>query len=333
MADLKLRFACERYAHVRALFEGRVKPEGIVLEPASGPPSDIFPRAVRDQAFDVCELGLTFYVSLLAREDRPFVALPVFPSRSFRHSAVYVNANSGIAEPGDLAGKRLGETFCYGTDAAIWARGILGDEFGLPPENSTRWVVGGLDRPMPRWDWLPFGPPPHLDVTYAGTERTLDQLLEAGEIDALYSPYVPPCMRRGTTQVRRLFEDSEAVERAYYRRTHVFPIMHTVVIRRELYEREPWIAASLYAAFKAAKAEVDAHHRETGTFLHRVMMIPWLTEHYAENVALMGDDPWPYGLAANRGTLEAFLRYRYAQGLTPRPFAAEELFAPETLSD
>ncbi len=332
MANLKLTLACWNYDRTRALMDGSVRPEGIELTYLNLFVADIFQRMVRNKEFEVSELGLTFYIGTLGLEEPPFIAIPVFPLRFFRHSAVFVNTASGIESPKDLIGKKVGELFLYGHDAGIWAKGILSDEYGVPT-NSYPYYVGGLDRPVPKWDWLPFQPPSNVRVQQLGPNQTLDGMLEAGEIDALYSAIVPPSLLKGSKNVRRLFENYEAVEREYFRKTGIFPIMHTLVIRKDIYQKDPWVAQSLYKAFKEAKNQASNLYKAGEPFMHGLFMIPWLTAHREENRKLMGDDLWPYGLEPNRKVLETFLRYHHEQGLSKRRFKPEELFAPETLVD
>ncbi len=330
MANLKLTLACWNYDRTRGLMDGSVRPEGIELTYLNLFVAEIFQRMVRDKEFEVSELGLTFYVGTLGLEDPPFIAIPVFPLRFFRHSAVFVNTASDIESPKDLIGKRVGELFCYGHDAGIWAKGILSDEYGVST-NSYTYYVGGLDRPVPKWDWLPFQPPSNVRVHQLGPNQTLDSMLEAGEIDALYSAIVPPSLLKGSKNIRRVFENYEAVEREYFRKTGIFPIMHTLVIRKDIYQKYPWVAQSLYKAFKEAKNQAHNLYKSGEAFMHGLFMIPWLTAHREENRKLMGDDLWPYGLEPNRKVLDTFLRYHHEQGLSKRRFKPEELFAPETL--
>lgn len=327
---MKLTFACENYSHMRAIADGTVKPDGIELDWVHLFPAQTFPRLVRDHEFEVSEMGLTFYLGTLALDDPPFIAIPVFPSRSFRQSAVFVNAESGIERPEDLNGKRIGETFCYGHDAGLWAKGVLADEFGVASDRST-FFIGGLETYMPGWDWLPFKPPANVDVRQLPPGKALGPMLEAGEIDALYSAYPPAALANGT-RVRRLFEHFETVEREYYKRTGIFPMMHTVVIRRDVYRANPWVARALYEAFLASKREVEKLYAYWETSLHRLLMIPWVAELYRKDKELMGPDLWPYGVEANRKALETAIRYHVEQGLSKRRFSVDELFAPETLA-
>jgi hypothetical protein len=332
MADLKLSLACWNYDRTRALADGSVRPDGIELACRGAQQvGEIMERMLRTREYDVSELGFTYYLRSLELQDAPFVAIPVFPNRIFRHSAIFVNRDSGITTPRDLIGKKIGELHRYGHDAGIWSKGVLSDEYGVPADSHI-YYVGGLDRPAPREDWSPFAAPPHVEIHQIGPDETLDQMLESGAIDALYSAWVPPSLTRGSPRVGRLFEDYERVERDYYRRTGIFPIMHTVVIRREVYERNRWIARSLMSAFQAAKDQAVRMYRTGEMFFGAPFMIPWLTALQAENRALMGEDHWPYGIAANRKALETYLRYHFEQGLSRRLYAIEEIFAPETLA-
>jgi 4,5-dihydroxyphthalate decarboxylase len=331
MADLKLTLACWDYDRTKALMDGSVRPEGIELTYKNLFVAETFERMVRDREFEVSEMAMTFYVGTLGLEDPPFIALPVFPLRFFRHSAVFVNTASGIQSPKDLIGKNVGELFIYGHDAGVWAKGILSDEYGVPA-NSVTYHVGGLDR-YALWDWAPFTPPPDVKVHQLRPDRTLNGMLEAGEIDALYSAIVPPSLIGGSPRVRRLFEDYESVERDYFRRTGIYPIMHTLVIRKDVYREHPWVAQSIYAAFKEAKSRAYSQYKLGELFMHGTFMVPWFTAHREENRKLMGDDLWPYGLEPNRKVLDTFLRYHHEQGLSKRRLTPDELFAPETLGD
>jgi 4,5-dihydroxyphthalate decarboxylase len=331
MADLDLTLACWNYDRTAALADGNVKPEGIRLRYLPMFPAETFQRMVKFKEFEVSELGFKFYVSSLAAKDPPFIAIPVFPLRIFRHSAIFINANSGIATPKDLIGKKVGEPFAYGHDAAIWARGVLSDEYGVPPKSANHYV-GAVDHAARR-EFAPFPPSADIKVVELGPGQTLDAMLEHGEIDAMYSAIAPPSFRKGSKNIRRLFPDYEAVERDYFRKTGIFPIMHTLVIRRDVYRENPWVAQSLYKAFKEAKAKCYATYAWGEQFQNALQGIPWLTTHLDENRRLMGDDPWPYGLEPNRKAIEAFLRYHHEQGLSSRQLSAEELFAPETLVD
>jgi len=332
MADLKLKFAAQDYEHTRALFDGRAKPEGIELEHVDLFPAVTFERMLVKKEFEVSEMAMTIYVSSLDLEERPFVALPVFPVRSFRHSAIYVNANAGINEPRDLIGKRLGEFGFYGHDAGLWPKGILSSEYGVPHDSFTHYL-GGVGHPLPPQSWVPSRPPAGITCEHIGTERTLDGMLEAGEIDAIVSAVAPPALLKGSKTIRRLFADFEGVEKAYFRKTGIFPIMHTLVIRKEVYEQNPWMARSLYDAFKRAKEAAQQRYTQPAFITHTTFTMPWMTAHVDEVRGLLGDDWWPYGLEPNRKVLDTFLGYHHEQGLSKRRYKPEALFLPELLED
>lgn len=332
MAALQLTFAAQDYEHTQALFDGRVKPEGIDLQHVDLFPAVTFQRMLVRQEFEVSEMAMSIYVSTLDLDERPFVAIPVFPVRSFRHSAIYVNADAGIHEPKDLAGKRLGEFLFYGHDAGLWPKGILSSEYGVPYDSFT-YSFGGVGQPTPPAAWVPSRPPSTVRGEHIGTERTLDAMLEAGDIDALVSAVTPPAVLKGSKKVRRLFEDFERVESDYFRKTGVFPIMHTLVIRTPVYQQNPWIAPALYKAFKEAKALALRRYTQAAVINHTTFSLPWISAHLAQVQGLLGNDWWPYGLEANRTVLDTFLGYHHEQGLSSRRYRPEELFLPETWAD
>jgi 4,5-dihydroxyphthalate decarboxylase len=328
---LPLTLACWNYDRTAALFDGRVKPDNIALDMwSTRQVGEIMERMVQHRQFDVSELGITYYIRSLELHDKPFIAIPVFPNRFFRHSSVFVNVAANISSPRDLQGKRVGELHRYGHDAGIWAKGAFSDDFGVSAQSQIHFV-GGLDHPVTKPDWAPFEAPQNVEINHLGPEQTLSDMLDHGEIDALYSAQVPVCYRYGSKKVRRLFPDFEPVEADYYRRTRVFPIMHTVVIRREVYEQNRWIALALTKAFEDAKNLAMNGYGMSDVFFNAPQMTPWFAGLRERVKNLMGDDFWPYGVAANRKTLETCLRYHYEQGLTKRLLKVEELFAPETL--
>ncbi|MGZ5085380.1 MAG: hypothetical protein ACXWBZ_18580, partial [Usitatibacter sp.] len=244
----------------------------------------------------------------------------------FRHSCIYINANSGIREPKDLIGKRVGNPE-YQMTAPAWIRGILQDEYGVPVDTQT-YYTGGEEEPN-RSEKLELDLPPHIKVKPIGERDTLAAMLRDGSIDAFYTARMPSTYKAGGMgDVRRLFESYMEVEQAYYRKTRIFPIMHTVAIKRSVYEKHPWVAMSLYKAFVQAQRETYADLYVTAALK---AMLPWLTKHVEDARALMGDDFWPYGFAPNRDTLATFLRYHHEQGLSKKLLQPEELFAPETL--
>jgi 4,5-dihydroxyphthalate decarboxylase len=292
--------------------------------------TQIFEGMIRRRAYDVAELGWTYYLRTFADGSSPFVAIPVFPNRAFRHGAVYINKASGIAGPADLVGKRIGELALYGHDAGIMPKGILSDEFGFRPERN-RWIVGGIDFPMDPVDFVPHPVPTDVDVEWAGKDVDLGEMLDRGEIDALISADIPRCVLEGSPRVGSLFADYPAVERDYYRRTGIFPLMHTVVMTRELAEQEPDTIKAIYRAFCEAKQQAAERYVKGMTFNNMNVMLPWLTRLVQEDRSLLGDDWWPYGISANRAAIEVVLRYHYEQGITPRQFDVEELFVPALL--
>jgi 4,5-dihydroxyphthalate decarboxylase len=325
MSKLRLTMACWNYDRTRALLEERIPIDGIDLNYINIPVEETFFRMIRHREFDVAEMSLSSYTLSLFREPKPFVAIPVFPSRSFRHSCIFINRNSGIHEPKDLIGKRVGNPE-YQLTACVWIRGILGDEYKIPVSGVT-YFRGGEETPG-RTEKQTVSLPPEIRLENIPEDKTLSRMLEVGEIDAIYSPRTPSSLSHGTGNVRLLFEDYETVEREYYQRTKIFPIMHTVVIRREVYEKDPWVAQSLYKAFVLAQREAYDDLYETAALK---FMLPWLVRHAEQTRALMGKDFWPYGLEANMHTLSTFLRYSHEQGLAKRSLAPQELFVPESL--
>ena len=324
MSRLALTLACGDYDRTRPLLDGRVALEGIGLNPVVLPPPELFRRQARYAEFEVAEFSLATHAILLARGDDRFVGVPVFPSRAFRHGHILVHAQAGIQGPADLVGRRVG---CpeYVQTAAVWVRAMLEHDYGVRP-SQLQWYIGGLDQPVEQ-ERIAAGLPDGLSVARLSGEETLGELLDRGAIDALISADLPRCFLAGSPNVRRLFPDYHQVEADYYRRTGHFPIMHTVVVRRDVYERHRWVPRSVYKGFAAAKAVGLRQLAYSGAL---AAAVPFLMHALEETRALMGNDYWPYGLAANRATLEALLSALHEQALTPRRLAAEELFAPET---
>jgi 4,5-dihydroxyphthalate decarboxylase len=325
MAKLRLNLACWNYDRTRALADGSVQPEGIELNYLNLPVEETFFRMLRSREFEVAELSLSSYTVSLFGERAPFIAIPVFPSRFFRHSSIYVNRNANIRTPQDLIGKRIG-TPEYQMTAPVWIRGILSEHYGVPVDSVT-YYTGGEEEPG-RSEKIRLDLPPNIKVQPIGATQTLSAMLASGEIDALYTARMPSTfsMQQGTVQ--RLFADYKQVEQEYYRKTRIFPIMHTVAIRRDVYEQNRWIAQSLYKAFVQAQRQTYEDLYMTAALK---AMLPWLTSHVEETRALMGDDFWAYGFESNRATLATFLRYHYEQGLSKRLLEPEELFAPEAM--
>ncbi len=325
MNRLQLSFACWDYDRTRALMDGRVKVDGIDLNYLNLPVEETFFRMARFQEFDLCEMSLSSYCVSLNKPERPFIAIPIFPSRFFRHSCIYVNAKSGIKEPKDLIGKRIASPE-YQMTAPVWIRGILSDHYGVPVD-AQPYLFGGEEEPG-RIEKMKLKLPPNIVVNPIEPHQTLTQMLYDGEIDALYTARMPSTFTKGDGVVKRLFENYQEVERQYYRDTQIFPIMHTVVIRREVYEANRWIAQSLTKAFMEAQKMTYEALNETAALK---AMLPHLTAYVEETKREFGDDWWAYGLEKNVKTLETFTRYHYEQGLSPKKLEVSELFAPEAL--
>lgn len=325
MSKLNLTFACWDYDRTRAIADGSIQPDGIEINYLSLPVEETFFRMLRYQEFDVAEMSLSSYSVSLHRDPQPFIAIPVFPSRFFRHSSIYVSTKAGIREPKDLIGKRIG-TPEYQMTAPVWIRGILQDEYGVAP-TSVEYLTGGEEEPG-RDEKLKLDLPAQFKVRPIGQTQTLAQMIATGEIDALHTARAPSTFYSQPDKVRRLFESYVDVERAYFRKTRIFPIMHVIAIRRELYTRHPWVAQSLYKALHQSQQRVYGDLMETAALK---TMLPWLIAHVQDARRELGDDWWSYGFAANRHVLDTFLHYHHEQGLSKRRLQPEELFAKETL--
>jgi 4,5-dihydroxyphthalate decarboxylase len=324
-APIRLTYAGGLYDRTLPLATGEVRPEGIDLNFVPVVPPEAFWRQLKFGEFDVSELSCANYFTLFSRGDRRFVAIPVYPSRTFRHSAIYVNPARGITRPEDLRGKRVG---CaeYAMTMAIWQRAFLQHDYGVKPADMT-WVLGGVEQPG-RKERIPVTPPAGVRVEAAPPERSLSDLLVAGEIDALLSPHMPRAFRRRDPRIARLFPDFWNVERRYYEKHRIFPIMHVVALRRDVYERHPWAAVSLYKAFCRAKDLALERLYDSDAL---TVSLAWIVGYWEQERALRGDDLWSYGFAENRRVLEALKGYLAEQDLLERDFAVEEAFAPSTL--
>ncbi len=331
MDQPKLDIAIWNYDRAAALRDGSVKIEGVDARMHSGRiVTEIFKSMIKDRAYDVAELGLTYFLRTFEQSEPPFLLMPVFPVRAFRHGAIYINKASGIVRPEDLNGKTIGELALYGHDAGVMPKGMLSDEFGFKPQ-TCRWVIGGIDFPLTPLDFLPQPHPDNVEVRFAAPDDDLGEMLERGEIDALIAADAPRCVLEGSTKVGRLFEDYETVERDYYRRTGVFPIMHAVAVKRELSAKHPELVRAVYRGFCDAKAACEAQYVKGMTFNNMTLMIPWFSRLMTENRALLGQDWWPYGIEANRKALDAYLRYHFEQGLSTRRLTIEDVFVPELM--
>lgn len=306
------------YDHTRALVDGRVNVAGVQLKFVNiTPPSQIFLRMLNDEEFDASEMSLSNFMIALGKGDRRFVAIPIFPSRVFRHSYIWINTKAGINEPKDLRGKRVGIAD-YSMTALLFVRGLLQHEYGVGAED-IHWY-------RRRKEHVAIAIPPNVTISDIGKDSSLDQMLEDGQLDAVAVTSPPRAFLKGSPLVRRLFPDSRTVEADYYRRKRIFPIMHMVVIKRSIYEQDRELAVRLSEGFQAAKLAAIEGYEEGLTSL------PWvnLDLEYARQV--FGHDFAPYGVKANLATLEAATVYSYEQGLTPRRLELTEIFAPETLN-
>jgi len=326
MSRLPITVATWDYDRIRPLTDGRVSVEGCDVNYLTMPVEECFERAYFHGEFEVSEIGFSPYLIALSRGVCPYVAVPVFLSRMFRHSAVYIRTDRGISGPADLRGKRIGVPE-YQMSAVMWFRGYLQDEFGIAAKD-INWVQGGLENPGRR-EKFPLNLPPGFPLESAPDGATLSAMLASGALDAVIAARRPSCFVSGHAQVSRLFPDVRAAERDYYRKSGMFPIMHALGVRRDVHEKHPWLAASLCKAFTRAKRLADAEFAETTALK---IGLPWVNAEYDETRALMGDDYWSYGLnEQNRRTLDAMARYSFEQGLAVRLLSVDEMFAESTL--
>jgi len=310
---IALTFACGDYEIMRALKEGIVRPEGIELTVLTDmAPSPRHWRFLRNREFDIAEVSGSGYVA--ARDqDLPFRAIPVFPHRRFRHGFIFVNTGKGIRKPTDLIGRKVGSKG-YLFTAGLWMRGILEHDYGVPHKSIT-WLTE-LDED------IAFRPPPDLKITQVSQDQSLEDMLVAGEIDALLSPDLIKPLLTGDPRAGRLFKDYKQEEIAFYRRTGIFPIMHVVGIKQEIVEKYPWVPVNLYKAFDAAKA-IAMRRMENP----RIVPLAWYREAWEEQERILGKDPWEYGLGErNAANFERLVSYSHEQGLIRRRIPLDELF-------
>jgi 4,5-dihydroxyphthalate decarboxylase len=318
VSRIPISLAIGGYDHVRELLDGRVAPNGIDLLPLELPIEEITFRFTRHGEWDASELSFGKTAGLLAQDKPPIVPIPVFPSRAFRHSAIYVREGSGISAPKDLEGRRVGVPE-WAQTAGIYVRGFLQHEYGVDLRRID-WVQAGVKEPG-RKEKIDLSLPKGLTLTPA-PDKSLAGMLASGELDAAISA-------RDPGNSKRLFVDYQRLELDYFRKTRIFPIMHVVVLRRETYERNRWVAMNLVQAFEAAKRRSLARALEVGV---SHLPLPWVADNALRWRELAGEDFWPYGVEANRATLEAYLQYAFEQGVSRRRLAVDEVFAPETLS-
>lgn len=325
MPMLRLTLALGDYDHTRDVAHGVVRPEGIELVWLNLPVEEIFFRFIKFREWDVSEVSFAKYVSMVSQDDRDLVAIPVFVSRVFRLSSIYIRPNGPVRAPADLRGKRVGVPE-WAQTAAIYSRGFIVHELGIPL-TAIEWVQAGVNQPG-RVEKVALKLPQGLRYRTA-PEHSLNGMLLSGDIDAMLSARPPAAFADGSGRIARLFADYRPAEEAYFKRSGVFPIMHVIAMRRDVFDANPWVAMNLYKAFTRAKerslarlADVTASHAP----------LPWLGDYVARMRELFGDDPWPYGLESNRRTLEAFLQYAFEHGVCHRKLDPEELFPPQVLA-
>jgi len=327
MSKLKFSFACTPYDRMFALIDGTVSPMGLDFNFIALDVEEIFWRMIKHQEFDASEMSLSSYIMAKSRGDDSFIAIPIFTSRMFRHSFIFFNTNKGISKPVDLKGKIIGVPE-YQMTAALWIRGMLQHEYGVYPKD-VKWRSGGEENPG-REEKIKLQLPYEIDYQAIPKDKTLSHMLETGEIDALVSARPPSCFSNGSPNVSRLFTNYAEVEREYYRKTGIFPIMHTVVIKRSVYDKNPWVAMELFKACRAAK---DFRLKKLKEWAALHSTLPWLVSEVERTIEIMGEDWWPYGIDDNRLTLETMCDYSYEQGLAAKRMRVEELFAPETFNE
>ncbi|MDB5953261.1 MAG: 4,5-dihydroxyphthalate decarboxylase [Massilia sp.] len=324
MTRLQLSIAIGNYDRIRPLADGEVQMDGVDPIFMFLSPEEIFFRAFRHVEFDICELSLSSYALKTAAQDCPYVAVPIFPSRAFRHNAISVRTDR-IARPQDMRGRRIGIPE-YQLTANVWARALLEDQYGVLPSD-IKWVRGGLEEPG-RVEKIGLSLPADVHIEAAPPTATLSAMLEAGEIDGIIAPRPPSCFGKEGARVGWLFPDPVRAATEYFKQTRIFPIMHVLGVRRDLVERHPWLPAAVTKAFSRAKTVAIERLLDPSA---SKITLPFTEERVREARALMGEDFWSYGLEANRHVLETFLRHHHRQGLSPRQLTPDELFAPSSL--
>ena len=331
MANLRLTLACGPYDRTQAMIDGAVRAEGIDLTYLAIQPAEIFWRQLQYREFDVSEMSMSNYTTTVAAalekgETPPFIAIPVFPSRVFRHAYFFYNPDSfakagGIKSPKDFEGKRGGVPE-YSMTAAVYMRGLMQHDYGVDL-SKLRWLQSRTSR-------IQHGLPKGVVVEQAPPGTELGDLVESGELDFMITANNPLAFRRGSPKVKRMFPNYVELEKDYYKRTGIYPIMHTVVIKREIYDRDPWVALSLYKAFCAAKERCYRMLLDAGS---PKASFAWLQPMIEEEQRVFGKDWYSYGVDANRATLEALCQYTHEHALTFRRLRLDELFAASTMRD
>lgn len=316
--DLRLTFACGEYDRTSPFRTGDVKPEGVTLDYTAQPPELTFLQQLKDMRYDVSEMSMSAYVQTRASGRDDFIALPVFPSRVFRHSALYVRADSELERPEQMRGRRVGIGY-YQMSGAVWARGFMSDDYGVKPSEIV-WISGGDEKASSNADQIT-----QLADMVEGTRRNKPKLeaLERGEIDALISMQTPRALQRNEGTLRYLFRNCREIEEEYFARTRIFPMMHTIVLKQRIYDRYPWIAQSLYNAFSEAKRRAMEQIYETNAL---AVVAPFIIHELDRTRAIMGMDYWPFGIEPNVHAIATFTRYLKEQGIIDRQPDVSELF-------
>jgi 4,5-dihydroxyphthalate decarboxylase len=323
MGKLNLSIGIGNYDRVRPLADGNVQMDGVDPTFMFLDPEEIFFRAFRHAEFDICELSLSSFTVKTANGDNPYIGVPVFPSRAFRHTAIYVRTDR-IKTPADMKGKRIGLPE-YQLTANVWARAILEDDHGVKPSDMS-WVRAGLEQ-AGRVEKITLNLPADVRIENAAPDKTLNQMLADGEIDGIIAPRAPSCFEQGHPNVGYLFGDTVQAASEYYKRTGIFPIMHLLGIRRDLVAAHPFLPMAALKAFTLAKDLAIARLIDPAA---SKVTIPFLEESVARARKLMGEDYWPYGVEANRKLLDTFLRHHHSQGLSAKRLKPEDLFHPST---
>ena len=325
MSELRMTYAgLDYWDRTHSLIDGSVTPNGIDLNYLVIPPGELFRRTAQFSEFEASEFSISTLVALFSRGDRRYVAIPVFPSRNFRHGYLFINTQAGIDKPEDLHGKNIGVPE-YQMTAALWIRAVLQHDYGVKPSD-MHWFTGGLRSPGYH-ERVKLTLPDDVQMTVIPDDRYLEEMLDAGDIDAMFTPARPASLVANEGKVRHLFPNYREVEKDYFRRTGIFPIMHTVVLRREVYEANRWAAMSLYEAFEAAKRKGHQRLIATGAL---AVSLPWIPADLEEiDDVFGGRDPFEYGIDANRKVIEAVIELSVEQGLAERRIDIEELFAEE----
>jgi 4,5-dihydroxyphthalate decarboxylase len=324
MSKLRLSVAVGNYDRVRPLMDGAVQIDGVDPVFMNLPPEEIFFRAFRNVDFDICELSMSSFTVKTAEHNCPYVGVPAFVSRAFRHNSIYVRRDR-VKAPADLKGKRVGLPE-YQLTACVWARIILEDDHGVRPSDIV-WVRGGIEHPG-RPEKIAIALPADVRMEDAPPDVTISQLLERGEIDGFIAPRVPSLAGKSHPHIGWLFPDPVAAGRDYFKRTGIFPIMHSVALRQNVWDEHPWIARSLFKAFQRAKEDAYARLKDLSPYK---ISLAWFRGPVEEQERILGKDPWPYGLEKNRHVVETLAGYLYEQGLADKRMPVEELFAPNTL--